>query len=118
MVKPDASSAVQLSMPIGATDNSGFALSGLPISIDKLRTITAPCLTLRARFRPSGGHKVSAERDSWSAAGHLRRLGDPIVDTSSMIAFALDDGRQIALQKDTDPNRLWVEHDEIGRAHV
>lgn len=66
--------------------------------------------SLLAPFRRSGVDKVTTKRD-WSTEELLTRLGTPIVDSGAMIAFALADDRQIALQKDTDPHRIWVEHD-------
>lgn len=48
----------------------------------------------------------------WIADALTERLGRPIVDTEKMVGFELQDGRQIALQKDVKSGRLWVEHDE------
>lgn len=54
---------------------------------------------------------MSANQGGWVAEALLERLGCPIVDTQKMLAFALGDGRQIALQRDVDAARIWVEHE-------
>lgn len=55
---------------------------------------------------------MTAGEWTWISAALEERLGRPIVDTQKMVAFALHDGRQIAVQKDVEAARLWVEHDE------
>lgn len=57
---------------------------------------------------------MTAGEWAWIADALAERLGRPIVDTEKMVGFALQDGRQIAVQKDVGAVRLWIEHDETA----
>jgi hypothetical protein len=52
---------------------------------------------------------LASQSQNWAEEELRRRYGDPISDTDKMIAFALPDGRQVALQRDVSGTQVWVE---------
>ncbi|MDV3477916.1 AAA family ATPase [Sphingobium yanoikuyae] len=49
--------------------------------------------------------------ENWAEAEMRARYGAPVNDTAKMIGFALDDGRQVALQRDVRGTQIWLEDD-------
>lgn len=54
---------------------------------------------------------LSGSTSGWVEGELRRRYGEPITDTDKLLAFALDDGKQVAWERNLRRAQIWIEAD-------
>lgn len=98
------------------------AMPAVCSALDSRKFSELASITLTGREGPANSSTVRFTFDlnpmgaNWAESELRRRYGMPIAETDKMVAFALPDQRQIALQRDVKAVQIWLEDDVTSEA--